>query len=297
MLSSSSESEALSAPATTLRSLGLLSAAERESVAEIVALVANSQKQGCIYFGVANNRLKIEAAETLLAEELRVHRISTERLVLAERQDQDRQSSYAIKIADPAGFLASHIPEKPTLLLIHGLSELIRAEAAEDALGPPAGSAAQRLNYNRETFRKHALLSLFWIDPETMRYLAAKARDFWLFRSGTAQFLDAETESNIRPQDGSGWQTTQPSARWMGDVDEKLRQLAAYRAMDPPPLPRIASLLLDIGQLRFQHHELQAALECSMRRKDSFSRSGAGRERVVRKLGSRAPTAFWAIWT
>ena len=121
MSGSSSESES----AVTLPES--LTAADREAVAEIVALVANSRTQGCVYFGICNSGLKIIALEAALATQLRVHGIEIARVVLAERHDENGQPAYRVLIADPVAYFAAQKPAKPTLFLVHGLPELIRA--------------------------------------------------------------------------------------------------------------------------------------------------------------------------
>jgi tetratricopeptide (TPR) repeat protein len=253
-----------------------LTPTDREAVAEIVALVANSRTQGCVYFGICNNRLKIAALEALLAAELRVHGIETAQVVLAKRRDEQEQPVYQVLIADPIGYFAAHKPGKPGLFLVHGLPELIRIETAADGSAP--APVSQRLNYGRELFRREAICALFWIDPETTRYLAERARDFWSFRSGTAQF-DAEPGEQNAPTEPRGeWQTGAPSSRWLGDLQEKLDQLAVYRSKSPPDESAIASVLLDVGRIRVERRELQPAFEALHEAEEILERLGNRRQ-------------------
>src|SRR5207244_2213530 len=219
----------------------------------------NSRTQGCVYFGICNSRLKIISVERALATELRVHGIEITRVVLAERYDENGQPTYRVLIADPVAYFAANKPAKPTLFLAHGLPELVPAEIAKDGSAP--APVSQRLNYGREMFRREAICALFWIDPETTRYLAEWARDFWSFRSGTAQFEAEQRELGARSEPRGERQASAPGSRWLGDLEEKLDQLAIYRAQSPPDESAIASLLLDIGRIRVERHELQPAFE------------------------------------
>ncbi|HEV2378746.1 MAG TPA: tetratricopeptide repeat protein, partial [Terriglobia bacterium] len=283
MSGSSSEFEA------SLVTPNLLTARDREAVGEIVALVVNSRTQGCVYFGVCNNRLKVASVEAALTEELRFHGIETERVVLAERHDQDGQPVHRVLIPDPVAYFASNKPSKPALLLVHGLAELIRAEAGSDGSGP--APVSQRLNYGREIFRRQAICALFWIDPETTRYLAERARDFWSFRSGTAQFDDTAAETGVNSEPRGEWQTGTPGSRWLGDLQEKLDQLAVYRSKSPPDESAIASLLLDLGRIRVERHELQPAFEALHEADEIFERLGDRRRlSTVKRWLSRA---YW----
>ena len=134
---STSSSEFESALSRTDR----LSASDRQAVAEIVATVTNSRKQGCIYFGVCNNRLKIESLEEVLDQALRPHGIGTSRVVLAEREEGADQPTYRVLVADPVSHLAELASASPTLFLVHGLPELISKQRAQDGLKPaPVGS-------------------------------------------------------------------------------------------------------------------------------------------------------------
>ncbi len=266
---SSLESEAAGAAPAPLNSH------DRETVAEIVALVANSRTQGCIYFGICNNRLKIAALEGELARDLRVHGIGTEQMILAERHDEAAGPAYRALIIDPIAYFTAHKPDKPTLFLVHGLPELIRVETAADGTSP--APVSQRLNYGRELFRREAICALFWIDPETTRYLAERARDFWSFRSGTAQF-DGGDDSGARAGPQGEWQAAGSGSRWLGDLEEKLDQLAAYRSKSPPDESAIASLLLEIGRIRVNRNELQAAFEALDEADEMFGRLGNQRQ-------------------
>ncbi|MGH9404923.1 MAG: tetratricopeptide repeat protein [Terriglobia bacterium] len=263
MSGSLSESETPIAPFTPL------TARDREELAEIVALVANSRKQGCVYFGICNNRLKIASLEAALERDLRVHGIETARAVLAETADLEGKPSYQIPIPDPVAYFAAIRREKTTLFLVHGLAELIRAETEAGGSGP--APVSQRLNYGRELFRREAICVLFWIDPETSRYLAERARDFWSFRSGSAQFESDRGETSQEPR--GEWQA-ESGSRWLGDLQEKLDQLSVYRSKSPPDEGAIASLLLDIGRLRVERHETQEAFEALHEAEEIFGRLG-----------------------
>ena len=74
MSTSSSESERNPVTPT------LLSDADRRAVAEM-AVTLDASKHGCIYFGVCNNRLKIEAVEAALEQALLPHGMGVERVV------------------------------------------------------------------------------------------------------------------------------------------------------------------------------------------------------------------------
>jgi tetratricopeptide (TPR) repeat protein len=259
----------LSAPEVPLTPSTELTARDREELAEIVALVANSRNQGCVYFGICSNRLKIASLEAALDRDLRVHGIATARVVLAESHHGNGELAYSVLIADPITYFADNPPAKPTLFLVHGLPELIRAETAGDVSGP--APVSQRLNYGRELFRRQAICALFWIGPETTRYLAERSRDFWSFRSGTAQFQGEAGELGLRQESRGEWQDAS-GLRWLGDLQEKLDQLAVYQSKSPPDESAIAGLLLDIGRLRVERYEVQSGLEALHEAEDTFER-------------------------
>lgn len=270
----------------------LLSDADQRAIAEI-AVTLYASKCGCIYFGVCNNRLKIEAVEAALAQALSPHGMGTERVVLAERDTSTEPPTYRALIPNlfdyfdhasrvapgfsPAGadLEVGAARNAPPLYLVHGLPELIRAQTGGDS--SKVAPVSQLLNYRREYFHDHSLCVLFWLDPETVPYLMQKAPDFWSFRSGMAQFAD--TTEALRPRDSSGWQESAPSGRWSGDLEEKLRQLAIYRKKTPPDENAIANLLLEIGRLHVNRHESQDAFDTLQEAAGKFERLGL-QERV-----------------
>ena len=251
----------------------MLTSDDRERVREMAATVGTLRQHGCIYFGICNNRLKIEAVEQALEEQLAPKGISVARAVLAEREEGRDGPRYLVRIADPASYLSEVLAAERRLFSVHGLSELIRAETGGDL--SKVASVSQLLNYRRELFRERALCALFWLDPETVAYLMQKAPDFWSFRSGTAQFEDQPRQSRASPELRPEWQTNTPGSRWLGDLEEKLHQLAIYRAKSPPDESAIASLLLDIGRIRSEKYELQAALESLHEAEELFERLGS----------------------
>ena len=265
-----------------------LSAADREAVAEIVADVSHSSKQGCLHFAVCNNRLKIESVEAALKEGLGLQGFEIKRLVLAEREPDAAPPSYRVLIPDPIGYFASSGAAPSTLFLVHGLPELVRAEMAADGSGP--APVSQRLNYRREVFHHKAVCALFWIDTETMRYLMNWSRDFWSFRSGTAQFPDTGGEADLRLNEGSGWQTMAPSTRWLGDVQEKLEQLALYRQKSPPDEAAIAVCCSISGAFASRGANSSRLLKCSTKQKRFSSVWATGVTPGMLRRGSREPT-------
>ena len=108
---SSSESERKPITAT------LLSDADRRAVAEIAATL-DASKHGCIYFGVCNNRLKIEAVEAALEEALSTHGMGVERVVLAERDTGTEPPTYRVHITEPVR-LPRHTAAPPAAALFH----------------------------------------------------------------------------------------------------------------------------------------------------------------------------------
>ena len=173
------------------------------------------------------------------------------------------------------------------LFFIHGLPELIRAQTEGDY--SKVAPVSQLLNYRRELFRDRALCAFFWLDPETVAYLMQRARDFWSFRSGTAYFLEPGTATRrlevTAPAsiivtyaktiaDGALRQEREATTRWSRDLEEKLSQLAAYRRKSPADENAIGNLLLDIGRLHTQRHELQTALDSLHEALRTFERQG-----------------------
>jgi tetratricopeptide (TPR) repeat protein len=235
----------------------LLSNADRERIAEIAATIAATHQNGCIYFGICNNRMKIAAIEESLDGQFAAKGITISRVVLAERLESDTGPQYRAHISDPVANLIDRPERSHTLFFIHGLPELIRAQTDGDS--SKVAPVSQLLNYRRELFHDRALCAFFWLDLETVPYLRRNARDFWAFRSGTAYFL--ETEAPTDRVSGALRQEKEPTPRWSGDLEEKLTQLAAYRRKSPPDDNAIGNLLLDIGRLYAERHELERALE------------------------------------
>ena len=262
----------------------LLSDADRRTVAEI-AVTLEASKHGCVYFGVCNNRLKIEAVEAALEQALSPHGMDAERVVLAERDIGAEPPTYHVHIVNPFAYFDALPRQQCRLYFIHGLPELIRAQTGGDS--SKVASVSQLLNYRREYFHDQRLCLLLWLDPETVPYIMQNAPDFWSFRSGMARFAD--TPEAVHPRDSSGWQQSAPSGRWSGDMEEKLRQLAVYRKKTPPDENAIANLLLDIGRLHVNRHESQDAFDTLQEAEVIFVMLGLRqRVSVVKTLLSRA---------
>jgi tetratricopeptide (TPR) repeat protein len=185
--------------------------------------------------------------------------MDTERVVLAERDSSTEPPTYRVVIPDLFDYFEHAAPRASCLYLIHGLPELVRAQTGGDS--SKVAPISQLLNYRREYFRDNCLCALFWLDPESVAYVMQKAPDFWSFRSGVAQFLDSSVAAATESRDRSGWQQSEPSGRWSGDLAEKLQQLAAYRRKTPPDENAIGNLLLDIGRLYVHRHEFQDAFD------------------------------------
>ena len=191
----------------------LLTSADKERVAEITATVGAAHEHGCIYFGICNNRLKIEAVEEALERSLATKGITTSRVALAERYESDAGPQYRVQISDPVTYLSDHAQRERALFFIHGLPELIRAQTDGDY--SKVAPVSQLLNYRRELFRDRALCAFFWLDPETVAYLMQKARDFWSFRSGTVYFLEVE-EGPANRAVGALREESEATTRWAG---------------------------------------------------------------------------------
>ncbi len=249
----------------------LLTSADKERVAEIAATVGAAHQHGCIYFGICNNRLKIEAVEEVLEKSLAAKGITTSRVALAERYESDGGPQYRVQISDPVTYLSDHAQWGRELFFIHGLPELIRAQTGGDY--SKVSPVSQLLNYRRELFRDRALCALFWLDPETVAYLMQKARDFWSFRSGTVYFLEVEEVPANRAV-GAMREESQATTRWAGDLEEKLSLLAAYRRKSPADDNAIGNLLLDIGRLHTQRHGSEKALDSLHEAMATFARLG-----------------------
>ena len=254
----------------------LLTSADKERVAEIAATVGAAHDHGCIYFGICNNRLKIEAVEEALERSLAARGITTSRVTLAERYESDAGPQYRVQISDPVTYLSDHAQREWALFFIHGLPEVVRAQTGGDY--SKVSPVSQLLNYRRELFRDRALCALFWLDPETVAYLMRKARDFWSFRSGTVYFLEVEEAPDNRAV-GSLREESKATTRWSGDLEEKLSLLAAYRRKSPADDNAIGNLLLDIGRLYVERHESEKALDALHEALMTFERLGL-KERV-----------------
>jgi len=270
---SSSESE------RSLVTAMLLSDADRRTVAEI-AVTLEASKHGCVYFGVCNNRLKIEAVEAALEQALSPHGMGVERVVLAERDTSADPPAYRVHIVNPFDYFDALPRQKCRLYFIHGLPELIRAQTGGDS--SKVASVSQLLNYRREYFHDQRLCVLLWLDQETVPYVMQNSPDFWSFRSGMARLTDAPGAA--QPRDPGGWQQSAPLGL-SGDLEERLRQLAVYRKKTPPDENAIANLLLDIGGLRVNGHELQEAFANLHEAEDIYERLGLRQQVSLVKTG------------
>jgi len=280
-------SGSLSEPELAATSPSLLTTSDREAVAEIVTLVAHSLTGGCIYFAVCNNRLKVHALESAIASALSPHGIELTTVTLAERDESVQPPSFRVHIPFPTDYFEGLEQSGRRLYSVRGLPELIAAQAGQAVSG--IAPAVLLLNYRREIFRDRKLCVLFWLNPETLPYLMNQAPDFWSFRSGTAQFEERPVEAAGRSREDSGWQTSAPSTRWLGDLDEKLSQLAFYRQKSPPDESAVGSLLVDIGRLRVERLELQQAFEALDEAEEIFERLADRRQlRNARTWLSRA---------
>ena len=225
--------------------------------------------------GFATIGLKFEAVEAALEQALLPHGMGSERVILAERNTGTEPPTYRVHIPNLFDYLDGLPSPHSRLYLIHGLPDLIRAQTGGDS--SKVAPVSQLLNYRREFFRDQRLCVLFWLDPETVPYVMQNAPDFWSFRSGLAEFAD--TTEAILLRESSAWQQSEPSGRWSGDLEEKLRQLAVYRRKTPPDENAIANLLLDIGRLHVIRYESQDAFETLHEAEDIFARLGL-RQRV-----------------
>ncbi len=242
---------------------------DREKAARIATTVINSLRHGCIYFGVCNNRLLVEALESAIEEELSPHGVGLERVVLAERDDSNDPPGYRVHIPIPTDYFDAVPAPGRRLYSVRGLPELIRAQVGDD--DSKIAPACLLLNYRREIFRDRALCVLFWLNPETTTYLIHKAPDFWSFRSGAVELTEATDQRMERPG-GRVWQGTEPLTRWSGDLKEKLSQLEVYRKKSPPDENAVADLQLDIGRLHLQQHRMQAGFEALYEALEIFER-------------------------
>jgi tetratricopeptide (TPR) repeat protein len=247
----------------------LLSDADRQAVAEI-AVTLRAATHGCIYFAVCNNRLKVEAAEAVLAQALSPHGIDQQRIVLAEREAGAEAPTYRPLIPNLFDRFQQTPPVASRLYIFQGLPELIRAETGGD--DSKVAPVSQLLNFRREFFRDQSVRALFWLDPETVPYIMQNAPDFWSFRSGMARFTDTFGAEAMQPRDSGAWQQSEASQRFAGDLDEKLQQLASYRKKSPPDENAIANLLLDLGQLYLRRYDLQNAFDALHEAEGTFER-------------------------
>src|SRR5207249_11643785 len=116
------------------------------------------------------------------------------------------------------------------------------------------------------------------LEPSTTPDLAESARALWSFSSGTAECKDEQAQPDVRSEARGEWKTSAPGSRWLGDLEEKLDQLAIYRAKSPPDESAIASLLLDIGRIGVERHQLQPAFEALHEAEQTFARLGNRRQ-------------------
>lgn len=275
---SSSESERNPVTST------LLSDADRRAVAEM-AVTLDASKHGCVYFGVCNNRLKIEAVEAAIKQALWPHGMDVERVVLAERDTTVDPPSYRVHIVNLFDYFDTLPRQRSRLYFIHGLPDLIREQTGGDS--SKVAPVSQLLNYRREYFHDQRLCVLFWLYPETVPYLTQNSPDFWSFRSGMPLFIDNPPVAQLPAS--SGWQQSEPSDRWSGDLEEMLRQLAAYKQRNPPDENAIANLQLEIGRIHVHRHEPDKAFDVLRKAANTFVRLGLRNQvRLVNTWLSRA---------
>ncbi|MCL5055015.1 MAG: tetratricopeptide repeat protein [Firmicutes bacterium] len=246
----------------------ILNPNDQFSTAEIAAAVRHNITQGCLYFGICANLLKIAEVEEIITQTLLPHGIKTSQVILAERVAGESSAEFDVKITDPVNYLAEKKRDEsnPTLYLIRGLPELIQGQLKRIESGDNQSQIADAcllLNYHREIFLEKAICAFFWIDRETAAYLANNARDFWSFRTGVSDgvsdFTD-ELAGNSRHLSDFISQKESPVLVF-GDLNEKLERLAAYRGKTPQDENAVGNLLLDIGILYYQKRDLQNAVD------------------------------------
>jgi tetratricopeptide (TPR) repeat protein len=242
----------------------ILNPNDQFSTAEIAAAVRHNITQGCLYFGICANLLKIAEVEEIITQTLLPHGIKTSQVILAERVEGESSAEFDVKITDPVHYLAEKKREesKPTLYLIRGLPELIQGQLKRIESGDNQSQIADAcllLNYHREIFLEKAICAFFWIDRETAAYLANNARDFWSFRTGVSDFTDELVGNSGHLSDFIS-QKESPVLVF-GDLKEKLKRLAAYRSKTPQDENAVGNLLLDIGILYYQKRDLQNAID------------------------------------
>jgi hypothetical protein len=92
---SSSESELKAVPVSSLGE------ADRETLSEIAATLANTYKGGCLYFGVCNSARKISLLENALGQLLAPKGITASRVVLAERNYSAEPPCTLVHVSEP----------------------------------------------------------------------------------------------------------------------------------------------------------------------------------------------------
>src|SRR2546425_39345 len=235
-----------------------ISGADQVRIAEIAATLNASVGHGCIYFGVCNSQLKIEAIEGEIKKHLSHRGIDAVPVTLAERLHDEDKQTVRVYVTDPVEYLTERSSPQRCVFFVRGLPELLQEQTRNE--GVRVAAVAQRLNFRRELFRDRGICAFFWINPESVAYLSRYAPDFWSFRAGTAQFEDLRGGS-ISPTTGFQRQEEAPARGFRaGDLEENLKQLAIYRKKSPADENAIGNLLIEVGQLYFRRHEIQKAL-------------------------------------
>src|SRR2546426_8057210 len=236
-----------------------ISGADQVRIAEIAATLNASVGHGCIYFGVCNSQLKIEAIEGEIKKHLSHRGIDAVPGTLAERLHDEDKQTVRVYVTDPVEYLTERSSPQRCVFFVRGLPELLQEQTRNE--GVRVAAVAQRLNFRRELFRDRGICAFFWINPESVAYLSRYAPDFWSFRAGTAQFEDLRGGS-ISPTTGFQRQEEAPARGFRaGDLEENLKQLAIYRKKSPADENAIGNLLIEVGRLYFARHKVQKALD------------------------------------
>src|SRR2546427_5316519 len=86
--------------------LPLISGADQVRIAEIAATLNASLEHGCVYFGVCNSQLKIEAIEGEIKEHLSHKGIDVVPITLAERVHDEDKETVRVHVTDPIVYLS-----------------------------------------------------------------------------------------------------------------------------------------------------------------------------------------------
>jgi tetratricopeptide (TPR) repeat protein len=181
--------------------------------------------------------------------------VSIRRLAASALQELLEVEGFNVKTID-----AGKIPEGTFIANLVDATETPDDVLFITDLGRTGEDGMNALNYQREVFVEHPLLTVFWVRESELNTVASLAPDFWVFRHRVVEFTEMADEPSVGI----------PMSRILGDTTygslEELRTKLALRNSLLEELPDDANsarvrLLTETGNMYQSIGEIAAAVE------------------------------------